>query len=116
MATSRLNRFRSDLEHWQEALEADEWHFVRLRETLLRELDPSEAFASIDEAVSLLLQRRDAFEQDECGALLLGLARRADTTEMPPLLVSQWPSVIAALAHDPSLITQLSDWYRRPAA
>ena len=92
---------------WPAALQRDEWFFARRRDDLVAGLNPSEAFAAIDEAATLLQQQSDPFLRGECGALLLSLARHADTTEMPSVLRSNWSAVMTGLQDVPQIAVQL---------
>ena len=116
MPASHIDRFRDALAGWQDSLDADEWAFVRLRENIVAQVAPHEAFGLIDELVPILLQQADDFPRAECGALLLALARAAATTEMPPTLARRWGEVATALAVDPQILEQVRLWYRKPAA
>ncbi len=116
MPADNLQRFRDELAAWEEHLQADEWHFVHLREQIVKELSPQAAFALINEVVPLLLEQKDDFGKSESGALLLALAGRADTSELPPTLAARWDEVVAWLAPDREVLTELGRWYRKPAA
>ena len=108
-----IEPFRQAIEDdWQSALTSDEWFFARRREDLAGRLSPNEAFDAIGEATKLLQQQTEPLLRYECGAFLLSLARRSDTTEMPSQLRSDWDAVIQALHNDPSVAEQLRDWYR----
>ena len=104
---------RSD---WRQRLQQDEWFLADLREKVVVQLTPQEAFAALDEATALLLAQDDPFLRSECGELMISLARVSDTTALPPRLEAGWPDVIAALAHAPSVAGQLAGWYRRRGA
>jgi hypothetical protein len=100
------------LSDWQNALERDEWFFSRLEEDIVTRLSPSEAFAALDEVATLLLQQVEPILKYYCGTFLLSLARRSDTTEMPTKLRQIWNSVMDSLREAPSIVEQLSRWYR----
>ena len=116
MPSTLITEFAGALARYQETLEADEWYFARLRESLVNPLSPAEAFALSNDVVALLLQQSDQAACSECGALLLDLARHADTSEIPPALEKEWDPVVLALAGDSQTLEELRQWYRRPAA
>jgi len=116
MPSPHIDRFRDALAGWQDRLDANEWAFEQLREDIVAQLAPHQAFGLLDELIPVLLQQTDDFPRAECGALLLALARAAATTEMPPILAERWGQVVAALAVDPQILEEIRLWYRKPAA
>ena len=109
-----LDAFVKDLRSWPE-FEGDEWHFVRLRQELANSREPWEAFALIDDVVPYLLEENERFPLQEWGYLILELARRSDTSEIPSVLKREWNRVVAKFAVDVSIVRGLSEWYRRPS-
>ena len=108
-----IKPFRQAIEgDWRAALTRDEWFFVRQRDELAERLSPNEAFDAIGEVTTLLLLQTEPLLRYECGAFLLSLACRSDTTEMPSQLRRDWDSVIHALNYEMSIKEQLLDWYR----
>ena len=116
MPSTRLDAFTVALGDWQAKLDADEWYFAHLRDELVGQLLPQEAFAQIDDVVPLLIDEAEEFPRLELGTLLLALAQRADTTEMPPSLDRHWGQVVAALGEDAQLREELCRCYRRLGA
>jgi hypothetical protein len=96
---------------WQAALQRDEWFFAQLVEDGSKRLSPSDAFAALDEVATLLLQQHDPTLRYYCGSFLISLARRSDTTELPPILGQNWDAIMGEV---PSIADQLRSWYRRP--
>jgi hypothetical protein len=111
-----LAAFAQDLAEWHRHVHADEWHFARAREKLVNSLQAPEAFAAIDDVVVLLLGQREEFSIAECGALLLALADRSQTTQMPRGLKNAWRDVDELLVVDAQVRDELRRWYRTPAA
>jgi hypothetical protein len=109
-----LDEFLDDLRLWHERFEADEWHFVRLRQALASSLEPHEAFALIDDVVPHLLREKEDFPLQELGHLILELARRSSTAELPRVLERDWDQVVQRLRVDPGAMEELTRWYRRP--
>jgi hypothetical protein len=99
--------------NWLERLQDNEWFLADLREKVVTQLAPEEAFAQLEEVVALLLEQQEPFLRSECAWLLLALARLANTTAMPERLDREWANVMAGLSHDPQTVEQLAAWYRR---
>ena len=95
---------------WQASLQRDEWFFSRLEEEISTRLTPSEAFVAIDEVAMLIQQQGEPLLQWRCGCFLLTLARRSDTTEVPPGLRSAWESVERQLRDNPEIAGELRSW------
>jgi hypothetical protein len=98
-------------------LNADEWFFASLRENLINRLTPAEAFENIEGVVSLLLRQEVEFLCYETSQLLLSLARRSNTTEIPPCLRRNWYQIMRhLLSFGKSLqgaARELGAWYRQ---
>ena len=99
---------------WQSALARDEWFFSRVEDGVATQLSPTEAFAAIDEVVTLMQQQTEPLLQWRCGHFLIALARRSDTTEMPLGLRSTWEAVLGLLREHPDIVGELRSWYRQP--
>lgn len=99
---------------WQSALARDEWFFSRVEDDITTRLSPSEAFAAIDEVAALMQQQTERLLQWRCGYLLIALARRSATTEMPSGLRSTWGAVVGLLQEYPDIVVELRSWYRQP--
>ncbi len=91
-------------------------------DSLIEALEPHVAFQLIPAATALLLEQTEALRIANAGWLLLDLARRSDTTEMPSSLDSHWPAVMGLLdvagdeeaRHDAAGAREaLARWYRR---
>src|SRR5579862_4901045 len=90
--------FTNALVDWRRKLQADEWYFVRVRSRLTESLSSEEAFNAIDEAVLVTLAQDDAFLWTEAMQLMLSLADKSSTTEMPPQLSNHWTELMASAA------------------
>jgi len=113
-STSNIEPLRIALaSDWQTAFARDEWFFVRLMDEVVSRLSPADAFAAIDEVVSLLIHESEGTLHYYCGALMLELARRSDTTEMPLGLRNHWEAVGQLVRDYPDVAEQLKLWYRR---
>jgi hypothetical protein len=108
-----VSAFLAQTVDWPSSLAADEWFFERLRRRLVDPLKPSEAFEFITHFVQLIAELKDPELRYEAAVVLLSLARRSDTCEMPILLKAEWREVAAALSsRQPSLLQELKAWYR----
>jgi hypothetical protein len=81
-----VQQYLANLENWEQRLTNDEWFFVRIGDDLVDSLTPPEAFSAIDQIIDHLLTTDDSNLQIELILLIQSLARKADTTEMPPKL------------------------------
>jgi hypothetical protein len=104
-----LAALRSD---WQEEENRDEWFFAGLEEKIVSGLDVSEAFRAIDEVAPVILAQRDPYLVERAGLLMMALARKSNTTEMPSSLSQSWEQIEERLEPHPSVLEDLSRWYR----
>ena len=84
MAGEVATCFEAGFDDWEAHIQADEWYFVSLRKRLVDSLSPRDAFDQVDGAVALVLRQREAFLCAESAQLVVDLARRSATTEVPP--------------------------------
>jgi len=109
--------FTMALVDWQRKLADDEWYFVRLHGRLTESLSSEEAFNAIDEAVNVTLAQDDESLWTEAMYLILSLARRSDTTEMPRHLSDRWAELMTSAArfgtYQATKAEELRSWYRR---
>ena len=109
--------FIAALVDWQRKLNADEGYFVGVRHRLTESLSSEEAFSAINEAVNVTLAQDDAFLWTEAMQLILSLADRSSTTEMPPQLSKRWDELMASAArfgtYQAKRAEELRRWYRR---
>jgi len=109
--------FTTALVDWQRKLADDEWYFARLSGRLTGSLSSEEAFNAIDEAVNVTLAQDDEFLWTEAMQLILSLADKSGTTEMPPQLSERWAELMASAArfgtYQQERAKELQRWYRR---
>jgi hypothetical protein len=109
--------FTAALVDWRRKLDDDEWYFAHVRNRLTDSLSPEEAFNAIDEAVNVTLAQDDESLWTEAMYLILSLANRSDTTEMPPELSERWAELMASAArfgtYQRARAEELRRWYRR---
>lgn len=74
---------------WSKNPIEDELLFVNFREQIVNRMSTVEAFEAIGETVDVLLCQADESNSIELVETLIALARRSDTTEIPPRLLSQ---------------------------
>lgn len=98
---------------WVAQLERDEWFFAKLREELVGLLSPVSAFEAIADVGHLFIELPDSYLRYETAELLLDLARKSETTEMPVALVRDWSGIAKQLSTvSPSTLRNLCSWYR----
>lgn len=110
--------FAIALVDWKRKLNDDEWYFARLHDRLTGSLTSEEAFNAIGEAVNVTLAQDNRFLWSMAVELILDLARRSDTTEMPPQLNDRWDELMTSAsrfggAYQARKAEDLRRWYRR---
>lgn len=75
---------------WQERLNANEWFFSDLRESLLKNKTDKDVFTEIDEVVDLIVEQKDKTLVYESFLLLVEMYRKVDTTERTENLNANW--------------------------
>ena len=109
--------FTIALVDWKRKLNDDEGYFVCLRDRLTGSLSSEEAFNAIGEAVDVTLEQDNEFLWTEAMELILALARRSDTTEIPPQLDDRWDELMTSAsrfgAYQARKTEDLRLWYRR---
>jgi hypothetical protein len=112
-----VEKFEKAAKNWEAELQEDEWYFANLREEVISELQPNEAFILISEAVDLILGQSDELLCRECFQLLLDLVRIANTTELNPDLDVKWDRLSDHVAQfgtaHVNQFLELGRWYRR---
>jgi hypothetical protein len=98
---------------WIAQLERDEWFFAKIREDLVSLLPPVSAFEAITDVGHLFIELPDSYLRYETAELLLALAWKSETTEMPAALAQAWSGIAKQLsAISPSTLRSLCSWYR----
>ena len=112
-----IETFEERTQDWEAKLAADEWFFCSLREEIVSSLRPDEAFSLLPQAVALVLREKEELVCLECAQLLLSLAQKSDTTEMPEDLSSQWNDIISHVhsfgQNGCQQTEDLCRWYRK---
>lgn len=115
-----LLKFLDRLRDWKQLSAVDEWFFSNARDDLVTELSPAEAFDAINELVQHVLNEPNDDVRLELVAVLVSLARRSDTTQIPQKLNSSWDEVRrrveATGEYGHRQIESLRAWYRRSAS
>jgi hypothetical protein len=76
------------IQYWESGDVVDEWMFQKLRDEVVGNMRSDEAFESIEFAVLRLLEHQGEFVANEILETVLSLARRSQTTEIPPALAA----------------------------
>jgi hypothetical protein len=109
--------FTASLENWRVKLQEDEWYFAKIKEKITNKLQPQEAYQAISEVVDLTIDQSDGLVCSECFDLLLRLIRIADTTEMPPILISKWKHLVDHASqfgdYHKRQVKEMERWYSR---
>lgn len=82
------------IERWNSNPIPDEWLFEKFRKQFVVTMPTLEAFDLIDGTVELLLRQVDESTATEILQTIIALARRSDTTEIPPKLLMQKAALI----------------------
>ncbi|MGM0924695.1 MAG: ABC transporter [Bacillota bacterium] len=75
---------------WEGKLDKDEWYFDNSFESITKEMSPEEAYNFIPNVIEVLFKLDDEFLVWETLYFLIELYSLADTTEIHPLLESNW--------------------------
>lgn len=100
---------------WETKLQDDEWFFVRLRESYVASRSVHEAWGDLAPVGRRLLTETTPWLKGELGNLMLNLAARSDTTELPADLEGEFPAIIRDLrkAGFERQADDLCRWFRR---
>lgn len=71
------------IDWWKQSDKSDEWYFSNLRNELLSNCDSESAFNGINELMPVLLDTSDDFLYIEIIEIVVALARKSQTTEIP---------------------------------
>jgi hypothetical protein len=83
---------------WEQQVTKDEWFFCKLREEITSSLEPHEAFEVIPQAVKLIRSQKEyTYLCYECIQLLISLANRTGTTEIPSELSKDWNGIMTLI-------------------
>src|SRR5574344_2170053 len=74
---------KSAIDSWKQSDKSDEWYFSNLRDDILSKCDCESAFSGINELMPLLLNEPDDFLYSEIIEIIISLARKSQTTEIP---------------------------------
>ena len=106
---------------WKDAIHkgggfVDEWHFVKLNEEIVNQLDAPSAFEAIPEATQLLLEETDEYFCSVLLSLLHSLASKSNTTEVPEKLAQSWDQLDSHISkyteYEKNQLSNLKRWYR----
>jgi hypothetical protein len=96
-----------------DVLRKNEFYFQDLGEDIVRGISPEQAFEAINELVPFMLAAQESDAYFWCGSLLLSLAHRSKTTEIPSELKEKWLLVMERMADRSDVARQIKEWYRR---
>ncbi len=105
------NIFTSKLNNWRTEIQKDEWFFSNFRESLINKITDKEAFLSISQLCEIINQSEDSYFISELLEILLALARKSNTTELPDGL----SNTLIKLEFNSSLqniISNIKEFYR----
>jgi hypothetical protein len=75
---------------WEDKLDKDEWYFSDSFQSITKGMSPEEAFNYIPNVIKVLYELDDDFLIWETLYFLIELYNIADTTQIHPLLESNW--------------------------
>ncbi|MEH6949611.1 ABC transporter [Bacillus sp. JJ634] len=78
---------------WQEKLDNNEWYFSDAFDSIVKDMNPEQAFAYIPNVIQMLLQLEDEFLIWETLYFLLQVYGIANTTEIHPELRNNWEAL-----------------------
>ncbi|MDQ0971455.1 hypothetical protein QFZ31_001333 [Neobacillus niacini] len=81
-------------EEWEDKLDKDEWYFSNSFESITKGMSPEEAFNYIPNVIEVLLKLDNDFLLWETLYFLIELYSLAGTTQIHPLLESNWSKLI----------------------
>ena len=102
---SKIQKFlEAAASDWESELSKDEWYFSRnwFRIQLVR-LAQEMRSDSISDTVDLLIRSNEEMITYYGGSLLMALARRSGTTELPPNLHQNWDTICMKLGNFPDI-------------
>jgi hypothetical protein len=103
---------------WKHPIQYQECYTIGLFDDLETAVPPSIAFELVPTAAAILLEQSDPELIETASALLAGLARKSDTTEMPAGLQTVWEGVCRACSklgdNRQVYFDSVRDWYRKP--
>lgn len=104
------------IKDWENKINEDEWYLYRFRDEIVKNSNPEEAFLVIPDVCELLLEQKDEFLFSEMFELLLSLARKSNTTEIPSVLEDNWNTLESIIMnykeYQQNLFDELKKWYR----
>lgn len=105
------NIFTNKLNNWKTELQKDEWFFSNFRENFINKITDEEAFLAISQLCEIINQGDDSYFISELLEILLALARKSNTTELPNGLAN----TLIKLEFDSNLqniISNIKEFYR----
>ena len=88
---------------WQEKLDNNEWYFSNVFDSIVKDMDPEQAFAYIPNVVQMLLQLDDELLIWETMYFLLQVYEIANTTETHPELSENWEALTQRISKYPDV-------------
>ena len=93
----------------------DEWVYSHFTESLLNGLDSAAAFQMIPQVVDFVLEQSDSFVRLQTLGVVLALAGRSGTTEIPPGLLKKMNAIEKLFLdsdYEKSQFNELKRFYR----
>ncbi|WP_235822229.1 ABC transporter [Gottfriedia luciferensis] len=87
------NRLLDIFEDWEDKLDNDEWYFSNSFESITKEMSPEVAFNYIPNVIEVLYKLEEDYLIWETIYFLITLYCIADTTQIHPLLESNWSTL-----------------------
>lgn len=109
-----MNEFENWLLNARVRCENDEWALTNAREEIVTTMTPEEAYDALAAAFELMEKQESPFCFANCCWFVLALARKADTTQLPPEVLP----IISALKSKANLLREQHElekvltWFR----
>lgn len=94
---------------------SDEWVYSNFAESLLDGLDSAAAFKMIPQVVDFVLEQSDSYVRLQALGIILALAGRSGTTEMPPGVLEKMNAIEKLFLdsdYEKSQFNELKRFYR----
>ncbi len=101
---------KSAIALWKQTELKDEWYFSNLRDELSNKLSSENAFIGINEIIPILSEEKDSYIFIELIEIIIFLAQKSETTELPLELSHNWGDIAARLkSQDEYAISKLDE-------
>ena len=90
---SYLDSLKTTINIWVNDKIEDEWLFEKFRESEIKKINSSDAFNFINDTIPILLDEKNRQIWTELFEIIICLARKSNTTEIPSKILENWESL-----------------------